>query len=535
MTSVRTKTAVVVFIVLIGLGASTWFVFFRTQDVLVEGAVLRPGTYALSLGASPIDAVAAAGGFSKHAIVHPLSWKRDRHLVVEQYDPRADLLNWMIPENLREEVFFGFPWPQLEALNSIVVFPVAELTEEDIEFWGRYLEGNGLTKIDLPFFRDGVEVRTGRGLERWFRIVLSAEAEFWVGRPVIQFVTIQLSGTPRHGGAIESIPIAASHQVNFQELGVGRGRQATPEEVTHLLGILSSEPPRSTVAREFVHNLVKQYGDDEVGLLLSGLSTRSGLYVGECPFLPNNVVDRAFCGQLWSYPELAVSWIELDSSYIITDRSQLLLYSPMVALRDETGAALFQAFEDRARGNGDALDQLLPGVTAEEILAVVNGMPICDPICKVTGDKFTSLGPTISPSEIFEIFEYDPDNASVTEVSIAAYNVLKRSMYWLESDQSAQTITRELREIDLRVKNDYGRSAPSLDLMLAGLIARNVPIYDEEHEEWVSFNTWSKRFITRVSPASRNTRFGNDPIGSVIDMLTNPSAENIRDMLGLDY
>ena len=133
----------------------------------------------------------------------------------------------------------------------------------------------------------------------------------------------------------------------------------------------------------------------------------------------------------------------------------------------------------------------------------------------------------MGPEAIIDLVEYEPDTLSITGTSRLAL----LSTVAVLTAMSSRTSTGEASSAVRRVSGEWqgkAPSKPSFDLLIAGFIARNVLVYDEDRGKWVTFDTWSKRVVNRVSPDSVGTPFGDDPIENTISLLSDPSPENIK-------
>jgi hypothetical protein len=66
---------------------------------------------------------------------------------------------------------------------------------------------------------------------------------------------------------------------------------------------------------------------------------------------------------------------------------------------------------------------------------------------------------------------------------------------------------------------------------LLATAVRFVPIYDDRSDSWQSFDSWSRQ---QVGGAGSDAPFAQDPVGSTVRMLFDPSAQNITRQLGID-
>jgi hypothetical protein len=66
---------------------------------------------------------------------------------------------------------------------------------------------------------------------------------------------------------------------------------------------------------------------------------------------------------------------------------------------------------------------------------------------------------------------------------------------------------------------------------LLATAVRFVPVYDDRSGSWQSFDSWSRQ---QVGGSGSDAPFAQDPVGSTVRMLFDPSAQNISRQLGID-
>ncbi|PKB83049.1 MAG: hypothetical protein BZY88_03000 [SAR202 cluster bacterium Io17-Chloro-G9] len=247
------------------------------------------------------------------------------------------------------------------------------------------------------------------------------------------------------------------------------------------------------------------------------------------------------------------NWLEIDSDYVISERSEQLIRTAAETfshlwrpdgtsdpLADQL-AEIWEAFEDRAAADTSVMEPLSSRIDTNTLLAAISEMLVCDPECeKVPLDfrDFAGLEKPIVPLKLsaedtFELLEYDPALGTVTKSSRVAYITLMLKLAVMNSGGDGPTVSGQLRWLELVVEQRYPGPKPSVELMLGELIARNLPVYDGESDEWVRFDTWSKQLVVRVDPSGVDTPFRRDPVGGTVSMIADPSADNIRHLLGL--
>ena len=441
-------------------------------------------------------------------------------------------------------VQFGGSNPLDELLETLAGQPIGapqinQAIVELVELWGSASIGQVLARLPTS---------SGEALST---TISCGRCSIWE-QPLLLSEWIKLDGN--YSVTDEALAVLKAPALEFS----GRWDDAVAAK---LLQDIRHEPVRSPRTKAKVVAMVDDLGLDPTWDILGRITSSSGSTISELMGDPQ---------RLEGVSELVAHWLETEDALTLTEESTRLIaqagkvYEGLsnfqvelwLALEDKEadlpGEDRLMGFMEQEAGIREEVGYFRPkrGVYSSVYVAVWT-FPQCQPEfgsmearfpctegfsvtiknSKIqTCESFTdALVIKLSAASILDLVEYDPDHLTIPRSSILSFISFVIGTSLARSGESMTSAIGTINE----VYDELPASEVPLDMAIAGLITRNVPVYDEVEGDWVRFDTWSKRYIQRNNMGSEST-FAEDPVGGTISIIIDPSPENIRKTLNTE-